>query len=154
MVGLWGALAVLNQSQALALSALLLALCWLGGAQLAWLRAERGAAARPHQGSFQWSKYEERGAALPRAAKRHEGALRPLGSETIDFFEFFNVDGTLEMAPPSPPLVLVVHAFGGSPRKFWYHWLAAQLGGSAEVDHLEAPVQLGEDHVLGLDIPG
>ena len=33
MVGLWGALAVLNQSQALAL-------CWLGGAQLAWLRAE------------------------------------------------------------------------------------------------------------------
>ena len=40
MVGLWGALAVLNQSQALALGALLLALCWLGGAQLAWLRAE------------------------------------------------------------------------------------------------------------------
>jgi hypothetical protein len=66
-------------------------------------------------GSIQW-KYEERGAALPRTAKRHEGALRSLGSETIDFFEFFNVDGTLEMAPPSPPppLVLVVHAFGGA----------------------------------------
>jgi hypothetical protein len=40
MVGLWGALAVLNQSQALALGALLLGLCGLGSAQLAWLRAE------------------------------------------------------------------------------------------------------------------
>ena len=34
----------------------------------------------------------------------------------------------------APPLVLVVHAFGGSPRKFWYEWLASELGERAEVD--------------------
>ena len=34
------------------------------------------------------------------------------------------------------PLVLLVHAFGGSPKKFWYHWLGAELGDAAEVDVL------------------
>lgn len=32
------------------------------------------------------------------------------------------------------PLVLVVHAFGGSPEKFWYRWLASELGDRAEVE--------------------
>eukprot|EP00961_Rhodomonas_salina_P133884 1801540-Rhodomonas_salina.4 len=35
------------------------------------------------------------------------------------------------------PLVLIIHAFGGSPTKFWYRWLASELSESAEFDVLK-----------------
>ena len=41
------------------------------------------------------------------------------------------------------PLVLIVHAFGGSPKKFWYQWLRDEIGDTAEVDVL----QMTEPHV-------
>ena len=34
------------------------------------------------------------------------------------------------------PLVLVVHAFGGSPKKFWYPWLASSLESHCDVQLL------------------
>ena len=48
------------------------------------------------------------------------------------------------LAMAARPLVLVVHAFGGSPEKFWYPWLASSLESRCDVQLLRTRGSPGE----------
>ncbi|KAJ1475235.1 Alpha/Beta hydrolase protein [Baffinella frigidus] len=55
-----------------------------------------------------------------------------VGGEGGVQFTLFSSEGAMT----ARPLVLVIHAFGGSPKKFWYPWLASSLEGHCDVQLL------------------